>query len=245
MSIKLMSAVWDIPDPELNGARLLTLLCLADHAGDDGLRCYPSVPRLAERSKVSERQVTRVLRWLEAKDYIRIIAKGEGRGNVTQYYLWLKGDVLSLNTRKGDKVSSYSHQKAVKGDTSDVKGDICDIEKVTFEQPITPILGGDPSIESSSSLRASHDDDEWKEVVDTMHRCGVTLNGHMSEEYQDMLNEFGKDAVVLGLRNAADNGKAGILKYVRSCVTSAANGFRPEYSNGKGATFVALAEGDL
>ncbi len=156
MSIKLMSYIWDIPDPELNGARLLTLLCLADHAGDDGKDCYPSIPRLAERSKVSQRQVTRVLQWLEAQDYIRILEKGTGRGRRTHYHLWLKGDVLSLNTRKGDKVSSYSQKQdtmssnqTLKGDICDIKGDICDIERVTFETPITPILAEQPSVEPS------------------------------------------------------------------------------------------------
>jgi hypothetical protein len=61
-------------------------------------------------------------------------------------------------------------------------------------------------------------------ISSTMHRCGVTLNSFMKEQYQDMMNEYGLPAVLAGLESAASNGKAGVLKYVRQCVVSAYNG---------------------
>lgn len=103
---------------------------------------------------------------------------------------------------------------------------------------------------TSSSLQdASHrdthdDDDEWRKVTEAMHRYGVTLNGYMSEQYQEMVKEFGIDAVLLGLQNAADNGKAGRLKYVLRCVESVADGFKPNQQNGNGVQIVAM-DGDL
>lgn len=157
MSIKLMTQVWEIDDPELNGARLLTLLSLADHADDEGGNCYPSIPRIAKRARVSDRQAKRVIQWLEERGYIQIAEKGNGRGHSTRYRIVLKGDALSLNTRnKGDVVSSYSHKKhdtvspieSVKGDTQRVKGDICDIKGDIAMSPDPPI---DPPIDPSEA----------------------------------------------------------------------------------------------
>ena len=51
MSIKLMSEIWDNEDPGLSGSRLNILLCLADHANDDGV-CWPSIPRIAKRVRI-------------------------------------------------------------------------------------------------------------------------------------------------------------------------------------------------
>lgn len=67
MSIKLMSAVWemDLPDSEK-----LVLLALADWAGDDG-RCWPSVGQMAKKCSKSERTVQATLRSLCGKGLLR------------------------------------------------------------------------------------------------------------------------------------------------------------------------------
>lgn len=142
MSIKLMSQVWDLLDPKLKDARLLTLLALADHANDENM-CWPSIPKLAQRARVSDRQVQRVLQWLINAGYIRVQEKGNGRGNVTLYEITLKdvklspisekGDMVSPNdARKDDKTSPINDIKGdnlspietLKGDIGDIKGDI-------------------------------------------------------------------------------------------------------------------------
>ena len=62
-----MSAVWEAAP--FSQTELLVLLSLADHAGDDGT-CWPSVPRLAQRARTSERHVRRILTKLEADGWI-------------------------------------------------------------------------------------------------------------------------------------------------------------------------------
>lgn len=57
-----MSYVW-INSPS-KGGRLLVLLALADRANDDGI-CWPGITELARKSRLSDRQVERVLKGLE------------------------------------------------------------------------------------------------------------------------------------------------------------------------------------
>lgn len=58
MSIKRMVAVWD--GSQHSGSALLLLLALADHADDMGV-CWPGRERLAQRTRVSPRTVTRMI----------------------------------------------------------------------------------------------------------------------------------------------------------------------------------------
>lgn len=69
MSIRVMSQVWEHSLAE--GGELLVLLALADFADDDGY-CWPSIARLAGKSRLSERQVKRVLRTLAERDEIEM-----------------------------------------------------------------------------------------------------------------------------------------------------------------------------
>lgn len=61
MSIRVMSHVWEHSDARL-GARLV-LLAIADFANDTGM-AWPSVETLAAKSRISPRQVQRILRQL-------------------------------------------------------------------------------------------------------------------------------------------------------------------------------------
>ncbi|MCH7882717.1 MAG: hypothetical protein IIB69_14365 [Proteobacteria bacterium] len=62
MSIEVMSLVWKCYPG--GGSKLLTMLALADWAGSDGSRIYPSMATLAAKIRMSERQVTRIVREL-------------------------------------------------------------------------------------------------------------------------------------------------------------------------------------
>lgn len=62
MSIAVMSAIWN--HSPRKGGELLVLLALADFATDYGM-CYPSIGRLATKTRLSERQVRSILRTLE------------------------------------------------------------------------------------------------------------------------------------------------------------------------------------
>jgi hypothetical protein len=68
MSVRVTSWVWE--NTKAEGAELLVLLALAEHAGNDG-SCYPSMRRIAERARLSLRGAQTAMRALEAKGAIR------------------------------------------------------------------------------------------------------------------------------------------------------------------------------
>lgn len=74
---------------------MLLALALADHAGDDGTRVYPSVKALAEKTRQSERTVQYQLRAMEAAGWLILVGTNNGgRSKSTEYRispLWLKG----------------------------------------------------------------------------------------------------------------------------------------------------------
>src|SRR6201994_4267661 len=83
MSIRVMTAVWDHTPYE--GGELLVLLALADWADDQG-RCWPSVPAIAQKARMKERQVYNILRKVRADEVIHC-ESGGGRGKNTAYLI--------------------------------------------------------------------------------------------------------------------------------------------------------------
>ncbi|MFC3688931.1 helix-turn-helix domain-containing protein [Aquipuribacter hungaricus] len=86
MAIRLMTAVWD--DESLPRGDVLLMLALADHANDDGA-CFPSINRLARRTRSSASTVRRHLRSLREAGRLTIDAR-EGTSNL--YRIVLRGD---------------------------------------------------------------------------------------------------------------------------------------------------------
>ena len=80
MSVRLMTAVWDLP---LQPSEKLVLLALADWAHDDG-RCWPSIKAVADKSGVSERTVQRTLREAEKNG---LLERTENKGKGCEYRL--------------------------------------------------------------------------------------------------------------------------------------------------------------
>lgn len=62
MSVRVMSYVWELS--QAKGSQLLLLLAIADYAGDDGL-AWPGLETLAHKSRLSKRQVIRIVQELE------------------------------------------------------------------------------------------------------------------------------------------------------------------------------------
>jgi hypothetical protein len=160
MSIKLMAQVWDIDDPELNGSKLLALLALVDYANEQDT-CWPSIPTLARRTRVSERQATRIIQWLEEHGYIECVERGNGKGHSSRYLITLKDDTaMSSNATTKDDIAMSSNavqrvtSSAPKGDIQRAKGDIA----------MSPDPSSDPPIEPSSSCAPlrNDDDDDFK-----------------------------------------------------------------------------------
>ena len=69
MSVRIMAAVFE--SSTLKAGERLVMLALADHADDQG-RCYPSTPRLAQRTGMSERAVQGHIKALRAEGYLQI-----------------------------------------------------------------------------------------------------------------------------------------------------------------------------
>lgn len=77
------------------GGEMLLALALADHADDDGTRVYPSVARLAKKTRQSERTVQYQLRKMQKDGWLVLVAdENGGRGKAREYRInsdWLKG----------------------------------------------------------------------------------------------------------------------------------------------------------
>lgn len=65
MSFRLMSAVWDM---EIPSTEKMVLMCLSDHADEEGI-CWPSVSLICRKTSKSERTVQSALKWLKDNEY--------------------------------------------------------------------------------------------------------------------------------------------------------------------------------
>ncbi len=123
MSVRLMADVWDFGPGD--ATEVSVLLCLANFADDDGGNCYPGEARIARMTRKSERQVRRVLRRLEVDGWMRILQRGNGAGNFTEYLI----DADYLREKGGHSVPLSAQGKrrtfpTKKADTGNKKADI-------------------------------------------------------------------------------------------------------------------------
>lgn len=88
MSALLMGKVWQLAD--LGRSERDVLLALADDAKDDGTASDPGVPYLVWKTELGKSTVHTALRGLEGKALIVPVARGGGRGKVTEYRLTLE-----------------------------------------------------------------------------------------------------------------------------------------------------------
>ena len=93
MSIKIMSRVWELSPT--NSSELLTMLALSDHADDEGV-CWPSIPLISKKNRLSDRQTQRVLTSLEKSGHV-FRHVGGGRRKTTIYVVacGMDAEVLS------------------------------------------------------------------------------------------------------------------------------------------------------
>lgn len=77
MSVRILSAVWD-RGPEDKG-ELLVLLALADYCNDDG-ECWPSIPAVARKARMSDRGVQKICARLAEQGWLRIEPNRGRRG---------------------------------------------------------------------------------------------------------------------------------------------------------------------
>lgn len=141
MSIQTMNRVWS--SSQQKGSALLLLLAIADNANDAG-EAFPGIAYLAHKTRMSERQVQRLIQYLAATDELAVIFSN-GRGYANYYYVLVDrptSDIRRIKAacerrnqanqaaKKGDILSPFPEQKGdiqgQKGDIFDGKGDIFD-----------------------------------------------------------------------------------------------------------------------
>ena len=82
MSIQLMSRAWSMPIPT---SQKMVLLALADRANDDG-ECWPGQTELASKCSMSNRNVIRMIEWLEARGALRSERRQTGNARRSNRY---------------------------------------------------------------------------------------------------------------------------------------------------------------
>ncbi|WP_139319699.1 helix-turn-helix domain-containing protein [Stenotrophomonas sp. TD3] len=95
------------------GGELLLALALADHAHDDGTHIFPSVAKLAVKSRQSERSVQYQLRKMERIGWLEVVCEGGGRlkgyksgGRPREYRIspyWIEGGALAVGGDAGEQ----------------------------------------------------------------------------------------------------------------------------------------------
>ncbi|CAJ5119571.1 gp60 [Burkholderia pseudomallei] len=121
MSVKVMNAVFE-RYPE-GGGEMILALALADHSHDDGTHIYPSVDKLAAKTRQSPRAVQYQLRRMQQSGWLILVSESKGgRGNTREYRInsdWINGAELApiSSGSKGAKNAPNG-----KGANDDIKG---------------------------------------------------------------------------------------------------------------------------
>ncbi len=124
MSVLQQAMVWRL---ELPHNKAWVLMALADHAHDDGTRCFPGVEQLAWKTGYGARQVRRILHDLRGDGIIEAVAFVQGgRGRATEYTLYLDRGTLKplYGPDRGDRTKPDILTLAFSG-KDDIPGPRC------------------------------------------------------------------------------------------------------------------------
>ena len=135
MSIKLIAKVWD--SGKYTQGTLLVLLALADWADDEGGRVYPSLAKVGAKSRLTIRQVRRIMRKLEADGVITKVHDGGPEHKPSQYEI--NPDILSPAQWKADMDVLHRRTSETQKADTDVRPSVSDPLK---EPPIPDGVGG-------------------------------------------------------------------------------------------------------
>ena len=114
MSVRIMAKVWAYS--QRKDGELLVMLALADFANDAG-ESWPSLEVLAQKARLTKRQVCKVLDKLQAAGEIRRERSTGGRNRRTRYF-------INLNSRENSEqktvLKKHCNKNSVFGDTKTV-----------------------------------------------------------------------------------------------------------------------------
>jgi hypothetical protein len=228
MSVRVMSEVFDrYPS---GGGEFTLALALADHAHDDGSHIFPSIKKLAEKTRQSERTVQYQLRKMEQFGWLILINSGNGGRNQTREYQissdWLKG-------------ADFAPMK--KGAIDDVKG--CNPQhkrvQLTTErvQPIAPAYNHqEPSIEPSGN----HKENSAEKFSALSELISLGVEEQTAKDWLQVRKEKKAAATktaIDGIAREAGKAKIGLQDALSICCERGWQGFKAEWieKNNKGA----------
>jgi hypothetical protein len=112
MSVKLIARVW--AHSQRKDGELLVMLALADFANDAG-ESWPSIPVLAAKARLTDRQARRVLIKLEQAGEIRCVKSNGGRNRRNHYFICLSEnpDNITLTKLQGKNNTVTSDRKTL------------------------------------------------------------------------------------------------------------------------------------
>jgi DNA-binding MarR family transcriptional regulator len=114
MSVKIMARVW--ANSQRKDGELLVMLALADFANDAG-ESWPSLEVLAQKARLTKRQVCKVLDKLQAAGEIRRERSTGGRNRRTRYFIVLNptenGEIKTVLKKHCNKNSVFGDTKTV------------------------------------------------------------------------------------------------------------------------------------
>lgn len=197
MSIKLMAQVWD-EATRLDGSELIVMLCLADHANDDGV-CWPSTQRIADRCRVTKRHAIRLLARLERGGYIRTHKEN---GKATRYTLNVTGDIAMSPVQNvtGDIPAQTGDIQGIP--TGDIQVQTGDIQGATGDIAMSPEPSIEPSLYDPPVLRTTIKTNGVADVFSCYETNIGPLTAYLSELIAQAVDDFGAVVVMDAIKTA-------------------------------------------
>jgi len=142
-----MSDVWE--HSPASGSELLLLLAIADFCHDDGTGAWPSIQRLAKRTRQTERNTQLLIRKLSKMGELNV-EPGGGRHNTNTYSIPVKGEKISpLNP---EKISPFAGNGEIQG-TERVKSSVVKGEIAVSPDPSGSVIDPSLSVQEGKDAR--------------------------------------------------------------------------------------------
>src|SRR5262249_49593079 len=113
MSVRVMARVW--AHSQQSGGGLLVMLALADFANDAG-ECWPSIPVLAQKARLTDREIRYLLPKLEVAGEVRLQRSNGGRNRRNRYVVTVTENPESISVKniQGNSFSEICDTKTLK-----------------------------------------------------------------------------------------------------------------------------------
>lgn len=172
MSVKLISLVWERA-PYSSGS-LLVFLALADWSNDSGVS-WPSVPKIANKTRLEKRSVQYIIRQLKS-DGLLEIEERRGRGHQNRYTINVQ-NLRLLPSLVKDEID----------DTENVQSDAEKVKSTTQKvQPIAPDPLEEPSVKQPS-IDPPYAGERFVRALTSFQNHRVAMNKPLSKEAERLL----------------------------------------------------------